>query len=237
MKSRHTPKKITAFALIFKEAFNFKAAFGGAAGFGIIVAMRYGIGRGVFSNEAGLSSAPIAHSASSNKDPVKQGMWGMFEVFITTIIICTMSALVVLTSDIYRNAYNAGVAPSESGAALSGAAFGEALPYVGNIGIAAATVFFALSTILGWAYYGEVCAGYLFKGHRKAAIMTYRLVYVAFVFIGAIAEINIVWLVADCFNALMAVPNLIALIMLSKVVLDATKEHFAKSENVPKIKE
>ena len=217
-----------AFALIFKEAFNFKSAFGGVAGYGILSAMRYGVDRGVFSNEAGLGSAPIAHSASSTEDPVKQGVWGVFEVFITTIIICTMSALVILTSGVYSTAFNAGVAPSVSGAALSSAAFNEAMPYVGGIGIAISTVFFALSTILGWAYYGEVCVGYLFKNHSKAAITVYRIIYVAFVFLGAIAEINTVWLIADCFNALMALPNLVALIGLSGLVVKITKEHFKK---------
>ena len=219
-----------AFALIFKEAFNFKAAFGGAAGFGVLSAMRYGIGRGVFSNEAGLGSAPIAHSASNTKDPVKQGMWGMFEVFITTIIICTMSALVVLTSDVYIDAFNSGVAPAVNGAALSGAAFNEALPYVGGIGISLSTVFFALSTILGWAYYGEVCAGYIFQNHRKCAVTVYRVIYVLMVFLGAVAQINTVWLIADCFNALMALPNLIAVVGLSFVVVDATKKHFKEKD-------
>ena len=220
-----------AFALIFKEAFNFKSAFGGAAGYGILSAMRYGVGRGIFSNEAGLGSAPIAHSASSTEEPVKQGLWGVFEVFITTIIICTMSALVVLTSDVYLSAFNSGVAPSISGAALSSASFDEALPYVGGIGISLSTIFFALSTILGWAYYGEVSVGYLFKNHSKTAIGVYRIVYVVFVFVGAIAEINTVWLIADCFNALMALPNLIALIGLSGVVVKVTREHFAKYQN------
>lgn len=220
----------TAFSLIFKEAFNFEAAFGGVAGYGILSAMRYGVGRGVFTNEAGLGSAPIAHSASSTEDPVKQGLWGVFEVFITTIIICTMSALVILTSGIYTNAFNTGIAPDVSGAALSSAAFDEALPYVGGIGIALSTVFFSLSTILGWAYYGEVSAGYLFKNHSKTAIIIYRVIYVAFVFIGAIAKIDIVWLVADCFNALMALPNLIALIALSGLVVKITRDHFAKKQ-------
>jgi AGCS family alanine or glycine:cation symporter len=218
----------SAFALIFKEAFNLQSAFGGVAGYGILAAMRYGVGRGVFSNEAGLGSAPIAHSASSTEEPVKQGLWGIFEVFITTIVICTMSAIVVLTSDVYLTAFHAGVAPSVSGAALSSAAFNEALPYVGGIGIAVSTVFFALSTILGWAYYGEVAIGYLFKNHAKTAITVYRVFYVAFVFIGAVAEINTVWLIADCFNALMALPNLIALIGLSGLVVKITREHFAK---------
>lgn len=224
----------SAFALILSEAFNFRAAFGGVAGYGILTAMRYGVGRGVFSNEAGLGSAPIAHAASSTKDPVKQGLWGVFEVFITTIVICTMSALVVLTSNIYVDAYNAGSAPAYNGAALSAAAFGEALPYVGNIVISVATIFFALSTILGWAYYGEVCTTYLFKSKQRTAVLVYRLVYVAFVFIGAVADIGIVWLIADCFNALMALPNLIALTLLSRVVLDATKKHFEKKDTALK---
>ncbi len=217
----------TAFALIFKEAFNFRSAFGGVSGYGILLAMRYGVGRGVFSNEAGLGSAPIAHAASNVKDPVMQGIWGVFEVFITTIIICTMSALVILTSGIYLDAFNAGVAPAVSGAALSSAAFNEALPYVGGFGIAASTIFFAFSTMLGWAYYGESSVGYLFKNHAKLAIGIYRVVYVAFVLLGAIAEINTVWLIADCFNALMAVPNLIALIALSGLVVEITAEHFS----------
>ena len=217
-----------AFGLIFREAFNFKAAFGGAAGYGILSAMRYGVARGVFSNEAGLGSAPIAHSASSTDDPAKQAMWGVFEVFITTIIICTMSALVVLTSDVYMNAFAAGVRPEVNGAALSCAAYGEALPYVGGFGVSIATVFFALSTILGWAYYGEVCAGYLFGRHSKTAVLVYRIVYVVFVFVGSVASIDTVWLIADCFNALMALPNLIALIALSGMVIEVTREHFKR---------
>ena len=219
-----------AFGLIFKEAFNFRAAFGGAAGYGVLMALRYGIGRGVFSNEAGLGSAPIAHAASSTKDPAQQGLWGMFEVFITTIIICTLSALVVLTSDVYLSAFNLGIKPEVDGAALSSAAFGEALPYVGEIGIAIATIFFALSTILGWAYYGEVCAGFLFKKHSTVAIWAYRAVYVAFVFVGTAVNLGLIWKVADITNALMAVPNLIGIIGLSKVVSKATKEHFAKKK-------
>ena len=226
-----------AFALIFKEAFNFKAALGGVAGYGVFSAMRYGVGRGVFTNEAGLGSAPIAHAASSTKDPVKQGMWGMFEVFITTIIICSMTALVVLTSDAYAAIYSvANKNPTLNGAALSGAAFNEALPVVGQYGVALATLFFSLSTILGWAYYGEVCVGYIFSSCRTLAVWIYRAIYVAFVFVGAVADIGVVWLVADCFNVLMALPNLIAIIVLAKVISQATKEHFdRKNGKLPDI--
>ena len=225
----------SAFALIFKEAFTFKSAAGGALGYGILTAMRYGVGRGVFSNEAGLGSAPIAHAASSTKDPVKQGLWGSFEVFITTIVICTMSALVVLTSDIYMDAFNSGVIPDVNGAVLSSAAYGEALPYVGSVIISVSTVFFALSTILGWAYYGEVGATFLFKNNQKKAVLVYRIIYIAFVFVGAVAKIDIVWLIADCFNALMALPNLIALTALSWVVVKTTKKHF-ENKKIPAIK-
>ena len=221
------PKIPAAFALIFTEAFNIRPLFGGVAGYGIFSAMRYGVGRGVFTNEAGLGSAPIAHAASSAKDPVRQGLWGVFEVFITTIIICTMTALVVLTSDIYLTGFQSGVY-AYNGAALSSMAFSEALPYVGNIGVALATVFFSLSTILGWAYYGEVSVGYIFQKKRKVVVNIYRMVYVAFTFVGAVVGIEAVWLVADIFNILMALPNLVALIVLSGVVVRTTKEHFEK---------
>jgi AGCS family alanine or glycine:cation symporter len=142
-----------------------------------------------------------------------------------------MSALVVLTSDVYLGAFSVGADPIYNGAALSSTAYGEALPYVGSIVISIATIFFALSTILGWAYYGEVCAMYLFKAHQKNAVLVYRLVYVAFVFVGAVAEIGVIWLIADCFNALMALPNLIALVTLSKVVIDTTAGHFRSRAN------
>ncbi len=207
-----------AFALIFREAFNFKAAAGGAAGYGVLVAMRFGFSRGVFSNEAGLGSAPIAHAASSTKDPVKQGFWGMFEVFFTTIIICTLSALVILTTGIWQTG-------RYEGADLSIASFNHILPGIGGVIVTLATVFFALSTILGWAYYGEVSVGYL-CGNSKKAIVGYRLVYVAVVFIGAVGSLDLIWSISDTMNGLMAIPNLIGLIGLCKVVKEATTQHF-----------
>ena len=156
----------------------------------------------------------------------------MFEVFATTIIICTMSALVILTSDTYLAIYQAvDTNPALDGAALSSQAFNESIPVVGKFGVAIATIFFSLSTILGWAYYGEVCAGYIFNKHRKTAVTVYRIVYVAFIFIGAVANISIVWLISDIFNVLMALPNLIALTVLSKLVVDLTKQHFADKTN------
>lgn len=210
-----------AFALIFKEAFSFKAAAGGAVGYGIMKAMQSGFSRGVFSNEAGLGSAPIAHAASTTKDPVKQGLWGMFEVFFTTIIICTVSALVILTTGFYGDGLD--------GAALSIQSFNSIIPGVGGIIVTVSTIFFALSTILGWAYYGEVSTSYLFK-KSKHCVTVYRLVYVVFVLIGAVLELKVVWDISVMMNTLMAIPNLIGIIGLYKVVVRLTKEHFEKKK-------
>jgi len=209
-----------AFGLIFREAFRFDAAAGGVAGYGIMTAMHYGFSRGVFSNEAGLGSAPMAHAASSTKDPVKQGLWGMFEVFFTTIIICTLSGLVVLTAGYWDSG-------AFQGAALSIASFNAVLPGVGGVGVTLATVFFALSTILGWAYYGEVCIGFLTK-KSKTAIRIYRIVYVIFVFVGAVGKLDLIWSVSETMNGLMIIPNMIGVIGLYKVVKEATKSHFSR---------
>ena len=209
-----------AFALIFKEAFNFKAAAGGTAGYGIMLAMHYGFSRGVFSNEAGLGSAPIAHAASSTKSSVQQGLWGMFEVFFTTIVICTLSALVILTSGIWESG-------TVQGAALSIASFNLVLPGAGGIIVTLATVFFALSTILGWAYYGEVSMEFL-SHNSKTAVWIYRFVYIIFVFVGAVGNLNLIWSISETMNGLMAIPNLIGIIGLSKVIKAETIEHFSK---------
>ncbi len=207
-----------AFALIFREAFNFRAAAGGAAGYGIVLAMHYGFSRGVFSNEAGLGSAPIAHAASSAKNPVQQGLWGMFEVFFTTIIICTLSALVILTTGIWE-------AGTVQGSALSIASFNAIFPGVGGVIVTLATVFFALSTILGWAYYGEVSIEYL-SHNSRTAVQMYRFFYVVFVFVGAVGNLDLIWSISETMNGLMAIPNLIGIIGLSKVIKDVTSEHF-----------
>ncbi|MBQ6701802.1 MAG: sodium:alanine symporter family protein [Clostridia bacterium] len=211
-----------AFKLIFKEAFNFKSAAGGVAGYGIMKAMQAGFTRSVFSNEAGLGSAPIAHAASTTKDPVKQGLWGLFEVFFTTIIICTISALIIITTGSFITT-DSGV----DGAVLSINAFNSIMPGIGGGIVTLSTVFFALSTILGWAYYGEVSTQYLFK-KQKHCVTVYRIVYVAFVFIGAVLELGVVWDVSVFMNTLMAVPNLVGIIGLYKVVAKITKAHFKK---------
>ena len=209
-----------AFALIFREAFNFKAATGGVAGYGIMVAMHYGFSRGVFSNEAGLGSAPIAHAASSTKSPVQQGFWGMFEVFFTTIVICTLSALLILTTGIWETG-------TAQGAALSIASYNAIFPKVGGVVVTLSTVFFALSTILGWAYYGEVCIEYLFH-NSKTAVRIYRCFYIVFVFVGAVGSLELIWSISETMNGLMAIPNLIGIVGLSKVIKAATTEHFSK---------
>ncbi len=208
-----------ALALIFREAFNFQAAAGGTLGYGIMLAMRYGFARGVFSNEAGLGSAPIAHAASNTKDPVEQGLWGMFEVFFTSIVICTLSALVILTSGLWQGT-------TLEGAELSIAAFNQSLPFIGGIGVTIATVLFATSTIFGWAYYGEKSIEYLFP-NSKTAILIYRIIYVLVVIIGSKGSLTLIWDISDTMNGMMAIPNLIGILGLSGVVIKLTKEHFA----------
>jgi AGCS family alanine or glycine:cation symporter len=164
-----------AFQTIISEAFSFQSAAGGAAGYGIMVAMRYGFARGVYSNEAGLGSAPIAHASSSTKEPVEQGLWGMFEVFFTTIIICTCTAMVIMTS----GALETGL----SGSALSIAAYNTVIPGIGGVCVTLGTVLFATSTILGWAYYGEKSIEFLFN-KNQTAVMAYHILYTLIVFVG-----------------------------------------------------
>lgn len=211
-----------AMTLIFQEAFNFQSAAGGVTGYGIVVAMRFGFARGVFSNEAGLGSAPIAHAASSTKSPVEQGIWGMFEVFFTTIIICTLTALVILTTGIWQTS-------DLEGSALSIAAYNQIIPYAGGIFVTLATVLFATSTLLGWAYYGEKSVEFLFN-ENQTAVLIYRIIYVIFVVIGAVSSLNLVWGICDTMNGLMAIPNLIGVLGLSGIVIKTTKEYFAEYE-------
>lgn len=216
-----------AFGLIFGNAFTLPSAAGGAAGYTIMMAMRYGFARGVFSNEAGLGSAPIAHAASSTKDPVEQGLWGIFEVFLDTIVICTLTALVVLTSGLWGGELD--------GAPLSIAAFNQAIPHIGGYGVTIGMVLFATSTMFGWSYYGEKALEYLFKGTSagtiKAAIMVYRCLFVIAAVVGAVGGLQFIWSIADTLNGLMAIPNLIALLALSGVVIKTTKKGFERRKN------
>lgn len=204
-----------AFGLIFKYAFNVKAAAGGGAGYLISTAMRYGVSRGVFSNEAGLGSAPIAHAAADTESPVKQGMWGIFEVFFDTIVMCTLTTLVILTSGLWDC--------GATGATLTLAAFAKTLGLGASNIVSISMIFFAFATIIGWAYYGEKCIEYLFGTQR--AVKTYRIVYVLFVVVGATTNLGLIWSISDSLNGMMAIPNIIAVTALSSVVIRETKEY------------
>ena len=213
-----------AFRLIFYCAFNPDAALGGATGYTVMLAIRYGFARGVFSNEAGLGSAPIAHAAANTDSPVKQAFWGAFEVFFDTFIICTITGLVVVSS----GAWTSGL----QGTSLTIAAFGNSLGSIGEWGVTIGTVLFAFSTILGWSYYGEKSIEYLFKDTSLVGgvKLGYRVAFVLMTIFGAVGSLQLVWDIADTLNGLMAIPNLIALVALSGIVVKLTKEHFSKAE-------
>ncbi len=214
---------LPSLSLIVHAAFNPEAAFGGAAGYTIVSAIRMGVARGVFSNEAGLGSAPIAHAASNAREPVEQGLWGIFEVFVDTIVICTMTALVIMTTGVWQG--------TQTGAALTIAAFNHGLPGTfGGVGLTIGLALFAYSTILGWSYYGEKSLEYLFRntGKTTTAILVYRIVFVAAVFVGSVGGLHTVWDLADTLNGLMAIPNLIAVLLLSGVVIGEMKSYLER---------
>jgi AGCS family alanine or glycine:cation symporter len=212
-----------AFSLIFSQAFTGTAAVGGFAGSTIMQAIRFGVARGVFTNEAGLGSAPIAHAAATTDHPARQGLWGVFEVFVDTIVICSMTALAILTTGVWET--------GQSGAVLTSMAFETALPGIGNYIVSVGLVLFAFSTIIGWEYYGERCFEYL-VGPKP--IMVYRVLWVVSVVVGAIGGLEFMWSLADTLNGLMAFPNLIALLALSGTVFKLTKEFFAKEKAIKK---
>jgi len=204
-----------AFALIVTDAFTGQAAVGGAAGGGVLMAIRFGVARGVFSNEAGLGSAPIAHAAARTNNPVNQGVVAMLGTFIDTIVVCTMTALVIVAT----GAWSGGT----TGAQLSAEAFTAGLPGPGGAIVSFGLVIFAFSTLLAWSYYGERTAEYLFG---TGIVMPYRVVWVVAIFVGAVANLGIVWTFADIMNALMALPNLIALLLLSPVIFKISRSYF-----------
>jgi len=206
-----------ALGLIFKHAFTPVAASGGFLGATIMLAMRYGVARGIFSNEAGLGTAGIAQAAGQSKSPVRSGLVGMMGTFIDTIMVCSMTGLVLMVTGVWNS--------GESGAALSSNAFATALPGFGGYFLALALAVFAYTTILGWAYYGEKCWEYLVGS--SAVETPYRVLWTIFVLIGAVTQLDFVWLVADTLNAFMAFPNLISLVLLSPVVVKLTNEYFA----------
>ena len=210
-----------AFATIVKSAFGVRAAAGGALG-AMMVAMQNGIARGIFSNEAGLGSAPIAAAAAHTDEPAKQGLISMLGTFIDTIIICTMTGLAIVIT----GAWDMGL----QGVAVTTKAFQTGLPFPGEVAsflLMICLIFFAFTTILGWDYYSEKCLEYL-TGGRMGIVKAYRWVYIACVFFGPFMTISAVWTIADIFNGLMAIPNLIALLALNGVVVMETKKYLDK---------
>ncbi|BCS89473.1 alanine/glycine:cation symporter family protein [Pseudodesulfovibrio sediminis] len=211
-----------ALNLIFEQAFNPTAAVGGFAGASIMMCIRMGVARGVFSNESGLGSAPIAAAAAQTKSPVTQALVSMTQTFIDTLVVCTMTGLVLILTGAWSN--------GTTGAELTTISFATGMPggaHVVTIGL----ILFAYSTILGWSYYGEKSIEYLLG---VKAILPYRLLFIFFVGAGAIAKLSLVWNISDTLNGLMAIPNLIGLILLSPVVVSETKKYF---ESIKKTKE
>ena len=206
-----------ALDLIFTHAFTPAAAGGGFAGATVMAAIQFGVARGIFSNEAGLGSAPIAHAAAQTDDPVRQGTVAMLGTFIDTLVICSITGLVIIISGEWVS--------GETGAALSSTAFEHSLHGLGGYIVTLGLVLFAFTTMLGWSVYGERCAGYLF-GIR--AIRPFRIAWVLAIPLGAIGQLDFIWLLADTLNALMAIPNLIALLLLSPVVFQVTRDYFTR---------
>ena len=205
-----------AFGLIFTHAFTPVAATGGFAGAAMAAAIRFGVARGVFSNEAGLGSAAIAHAAATTKDPVRQGMIAMLGTLIDTLIVCSITGLAIISTGVWTS----GV----TGASLTAAAFEAGLPGVGTYLVTIALAVFAFTTMLGWAFYCEKCVEFLLG---VKAIMPFRILWCLAAPVGAIGNLGIIWLVADTLNAMMAIPNLIALLVLSPVVFKLTKAYWA----------
>ena len=211
-----------ALASIVKSAFTGSALAGGAVA-SVFVAMQKGVARGIFSNESGLGSAPIAAAAARTKEPVRQGLVSMTGTFIDTIVICTMTGLSIVIAGSWLN-------PELEGVAITMDAFQKGLPFpsfVATFSLMLCLVFFAFTTILGWNYYGERCVEYLFN-RNKGVVMGYRILYILAVFIGPYMTVKAVWNIADIFNALMAFPNLIALLALNGVIVKETRDFHAK---------
>ena len=208
-----------AFSLIFSCAFTPVAATGGFAGSVVLMSIRYGVARGVFSNEAGLGTAGIAQAAGTTKSAVRSGLIGMLGTFIDTLIVCSATGLAIITSGVWTS--------GKSGAALSAAAFESAMPGFGGVLLTVALVIFAFTTILGWSYYGEKCWIYLVG---TKAVLPFRVFWVIAVPFGAISQLDFAWLVADTLNGMMAIPNLLSLLLLSPVILKLTRKYFGSEE-------
>lgn len=206
-----------AFGEIIGGAFTGRAAVGGFAGAGVRQALRFGVARGIFTNEAGLGSASIAHATARTDHPARQGMWGVFEVFFDTHVVCTLTALAVMVTGVWSSGLD--------GAAMTTAAFNQGLPGPGGYIVAVGLVFFSFSTLVAWSFYGEKCFEYLVG---TGSTMLYRLVWIILIPLGAIGGLRVVWALADTLNGLMAVPNLIGLWGLSGMIVKLTKDFFAR---------
>ena len=204
---------------IILSAFTPTAATGGFAGAAVLVAIQMGVARGIFSNEAGLGSAPIAHAAAETDSPVRQGTIAMLGTFIDTLVLCTLTGLTLIVTGAWTGV--------EEGAAMTASAFASVLPIWGDKFIAVVLALFAFTTIVGWSYYGERCAEFLFGAK---IIVPYRVLWTAAVFLGAVKGLGIAWLIADTLNAMMAIPNLLALLLLSPVVFKLTRDRFAERD-------
>ncbi len=222
----------TAFGLIFKNIFSFQAAVGGVAGFTFAQIIQKGLARGVFSNEAGLGSSVIAHSASQAREPMKQGFWGIFEVFFDTFIICTLTALVILVS--FGNNQEVLFASGAVDTQVSMRAFEKMFGGFGTVVYSTIIPLFGFTTIVAWSYYGEKAVEFLFrktgeKG-RKIAILTFKIVYVLLVIASAVIDGALAWAISDVCNGLMALPNLIGLVLMSGLVVKIAKNYFARKK-------
>lgn len=214
----------SAVDIIIKSAFGFDAVAGGAIG-SMLMAMQQGVAKGIFSNEAGLGSAPIAAAAAQTKEPVRQGLVTMTGTFIDTIVVCTMTGLSIVISGAYLN-------PELKGVEITTAAFQSGLPFPSQVTafvLMICLVFFAFTTILGWSYYSERCLAYL-TGSKKTVTIIFRWLYILAIFIGPYLTVSAVWTIADIFNGLMALPNIIALIALSGVMAKDSKAYFKKNK-------
>ncbi|MGO0041359.1 alanine/glycine:cation symporter family protein [Streptococcus suis] len=216
----HWNELLPTFGLVLKSAFSPAAAVGGFVGATVKEAIQRGIARGVFSNESGLGSAPIAAAAAKSDNPVEQGLISMTGTFIDTIIICTLTGLTILVTGQWS-------VEGLEGAPLTQAAFATVFGNAGSIALTISLVLFAFTTILGWSYYGERCIEFLFG---TKSILPYRLLFVAMVALGGFLKLDLIWTIADIVNGLMALPNLIALLALSPVIIKETRQYFAKKK-------
>ncbi len=217
----------SVFSMIFKGAFALKSAAGGVVGSGIALAMQMGMKRGVFSNEAGLGSSVMVHSSSNVREPVRQGMWGIFEVFADTIIVCTLTALVLLSSGLidFSTGQLTEAAEAVGSSALMSFAFEQHFGSAGAAFIAIAILLFAYSTVLGWSHYGSKAFEYLFG---TSAIIVYRVIFVVVVLAGSVLEAQLAWDISDTFNGLMMIPNLIGVLVLSPQVRECTVNYIKR---------